>query len=107
MPIFKKDLNPTTPDPLTMPVDHPILVWDSGRRLEDIADDADVSREMYVQHFRKVATGEEYPGVYVTEDGRTKLTDCKGIEYFEYWAYLPKSKLNGTPWEDSLFSAEG
>ena len=29
MPIFKKDLNPTTPDPLTMPKDHPVLVWDN------------------------------------------------------------------------------
>ena len=107
MPIFKKDLNPTTPDPLTMPKDHPVLVLDYGRKPEDIEDDADISRQLYVQHFRKVSTDEGWPGIYVTEDGRTTLTDCKGIEYFAYWAYLPKSKLKGTSWEDSPFSAEG
>ncbi len=106
MPIFKKDLNPTTPDPLTLPKDHPVLVW-SGRKPEDIADDADISRQLFVQHFRKVSTDEGWPGIYVTEDGRTTLTDCKGLEYFAYWAYLPKSKLKGTPWEDSPFSVEG
>ena len=107
MPIFKKDLNPTTPDPLTLPKDHPVLVWDSGRKPEDIEDDADISRQLYVQHFRKVSTDEGWPGICVTEDGRTTLTDCNGLAYFAYWAYLPKSKLKGTPWEDSPFSVEG
>ena len=107
MPIFKKDLNPTTPDPLTMPKDHPVLVWDSGHKPADIADDVDVSRQLVVQHFRKVSTDEGWSGIYVTEDGRTTLTDCKGLNYFAYWAYLPKSKLKGTPWEDSPFSVEG
>ena len=107
MPIFKKDLNPTTPDPLTLPKDHPVLVWDSGHKPEDIEDDADISRQLVVQHFRKVSTDEGWPGIYVTEDGRTTLTDCKGLDYFAYWAYLPKSKLKGTLWEDSPFSVEG
>ena len=107
MAIFKKDLNPTTPDPLTMPKDHPVYVWDSGRKPEDIEDDADISRQLVVQHFRKVSTDEGWPGIYVTEDGRTTLTDCKGLDYFAHWAYLPKSKLKGTSWEDSPFSVEG
>ena len=97
---------PTTPDVNKIPKNHPIIVSDD-KRDKGIAHISNTRiKDAYEAEDIDMMDEDERNGVLVYENGATSLSadDPQDLVLYPYWAYLPKSKLKGTPWEDSPFS---
>ena len=100
---------PTTPDINKIPKNHPVIVSNNKRDIE-VAHMSDCTvKQAYDAETLDMMDEDERNGVMVYERGTTSLSvyNTDELNIFSYWAYLPKSQLKGTPWEDSPFSVEG
>ena len=100
---------PTTPDINKTPMNHPLIVSNNKRDIEVAHISNCKVKDAYDAETLDMMDEDERNGVLVYERGTTSLSvyNTDELDIYSYWAYLPKSKLKGTPWEDSPFSVEG